>query len=781
MDDDESRGVKDRVDEFVRDAHTTAMGLDWDLNPHEILKAYGRPRTKRARRRASVVLVAAAILVVFFVPLPHVSLFGRIVAPAKQPIPTSLPKGPLPKAQALLPARYSFFAVSQTGFSLELTGLDVPSTIANPPANAKCVSARLDESTLRLYDLAVAICPAAGSSSPYWEVESAQFTNHATARIAHRDRRTGKIVLGPVIMTWKDSSDSHPESIVGDGSLWLFDAATAKGSEVLRVSETTGQVENTIPIPGGLFRPILATDDDGLWMGVATNGGYAEGLPGSPIYHIAVGSNVAKIVFTGGHATSWMVASGHTLWDDILTVSTPGGQVSQAIWRFDGPGAKRVFHASTQLPYGVTVIGDEAEGLWTVASQLQPGSSPNADTDTDCTGVPAVVYINPDTGRQRVVTTIPVGSVGSGNAGYGCENEDLAESQGVIVAGDLYILEDTLSYDGSYTEVLRIPVATSLRGTAGSVAAVRPQVPGPLAIGPNGNLYISDAARDQVLELLPSGRFRVVAGDGRSGFSGDGGPALTAELRLGGGGLAFSKDGTLYIADSGNDRVRAVSPDGVMTTVLGDGASPRPQAAARPFAPTPARRFALGSPRALSVAPNGDLYVAATDIIRLGPGGLVTWVAGGKVAGSPPGSGLIESEFGNSTGVAVDGRGNVFVVNPISFGVAEITTSGALVNLGRSFGFGVPDRAAVTTTPNGEVVVAGLNGLFEITPSGRVLTIRAQPRLGGGIGFVPFGVAASSSGVIYEDTNPLPQWTHRSAIVSITHGAKARVFWSSAQ
>ena len=121
------------------------------------------------------------------------------------------------------------------------------------------------------------------------------------------------------------------------------------------------------------------------------------------------------------------------------------------------------------------------------------------------------------------------------------------------------------------------------------------------------------------------------------------------------------------------------------------------------------------------------------------------------------------------------------MVNPISFGVAEITTSGALVNLGRSFGFGVPDRAAVTTTPNGEVVVAGLNGLFEITPSGRVLTIRAQPRLGGGIGFVPFGVAASSSGVIYEDTNPLPQWTHRSAIVSITHGAKARVLWSSAQ
>ena len=80
MDDNEPRGVKDRVDQLVRDAHKTAMGLDWDLNAHEILEASGRPRTKRVRRRASVVLVAAAIIVVFFVPLPHVSLFGRIVA-----------------------------------------------------------------------------------------------------------------------------------------------------------------------------------------------------------------------------------------------------------------------------------------------------------------------------------------------------------------------------------------------------------------------------------------------------------------------------------------------------------------------------------------------------------------------------------------------------------------------------------------------------------------------------------------------------------------------------
>jgi hypothetical protein len=777
MDDNEPRGVKDRVDQLVRDAHKTAMGLYWDLNAHKILEASGRPRSKRVRRRASVVLVAAAIIVVFFVPLPHLSLFGRIVAPAKRPIPTSVAKKPLPRAQAVLPARFTFTAINQVGSGLELSGLAVPSANTNPPTYAKCASAKLNYSTLRLYDIVVASCSVEeNGSSPFWVAEFDDYTDHATARIAHRDRRTGKVVLGPVVMTWSDGSTTHLQSLAGDGSLWLFDAGTTRGAEVLRISEETGRVENTIPVPD-VDRPILAIDNDGLWMGVATNGGYAQGLSGSPIYHIAVGSNVAKVIFTGGRATAWMVASGHTLWDEILTVSTPGGRVSQAIWRFDGPQAKRVFHTASQLPFGGTVIGDETEGLWTVASQLPPGAGPNADTDTDCTGIPAVIYINPNTGRQRIVTTLPYGSDGFG---YQCDGENLAENQGAIVDGDLYILDGTTGASGPYTELFRIPVAAPLRRTSSSVPAVRPQTPGPLAIGPNGNLYISDAGRDQVLELLPSGRFRVVAGDGRRGFSGDGGPASAAELRLGGAGLAFSRDGTLYIADSGNDRVRAVSPHGVITTVLGDGVSPRPQAGALRFAPTPARRFALGSPRALSVAPNGDLYVAATDIVRLGPDGLVSWVAGGKNT-SPPGYGLIESEFGNSTGVAVDGRGNVFVVNPISFGVAEIATSGALVNFGRNFGFGVPDQAAITTTPDGDVVVAGLNGLFKITPSGRVVTIGTQPRLGRGIGFVPFGVAANNSGVIYEDTNPIPQWTYQSAIVSVTRGARARLLWLSSQ
>jgi len=148
-----------------------------------------------------------------------------------------------------------------------------------------------------------------------------------------------------------------------------------------------------------------------------------------------------------------MVVSGHTLWGDIATVSLPSGQLTQDIWRFDGPQAQRAFHTRTLLPFGITVIGNEAEGLWTVASQLAPGAGPNADTDTNCTGVPAVIRIDPDSGHQRVVTTLAPGSVGSG---FDCEAEDLAENQGVTAGGNLYLLDDVAVAGGGYTRLFRV-------------------------------------------------------------------------------------------------------------------------------------------------------------------------------------------------------------------------------------------------------------------------------------------------------------------------------------
>jgi sugar lactone lactonase YvrE len=94
--------------------------------------------------------------------------------------------------------------------------------------------------------------------------------------------------------------------------------------------------------------------------------------------------------------------------------------------------------------------------------------------------------------------------------------------------------------------------------------------PADLAVGSDHSLYIADLGSSQVFKVAADGRITVFAGNGKHGFAGDGGPAVAAEI----GqpiGLAVGPDGTVYIGDPDNARVRAVAPDGVITTAMGNG------------------------------------------------------------------------------------------------------------------------------------------------------------------------------------------------------------------
>ena len=146
--------------------------------------------------------------------------------------------------------------------------------------------------------------------------------------------------------------------------------------------------------------------------------------------------------------------------------------------------------------------------------------------------------------------------------------------------------------------------------------------PTSLAIGPNKNLYIADDMRDQVLERLPDGTFEPVAGNGTVGFSGDGGPATSAQLNYP-SGITFGPDGTLYIADYGNGRIRAVSSAGIITTIAGSGGQ-----GAWVADGTPALEASL-RPTAMAFGPEALMYVADDqEVLRLEPNGTFTRVLG---------------------------------------------------------------------------------------------------------------------------------------------------------
>jgi hypothetical protein len=346
-----------------------------------------------------------------------------------------------------------------------------------------------------------------------------------------------------------------------------------------------------------------------------------------------------------------------------------------------------------------------------------------------------------------------------------------------------------------------------------SQPAVATAVGGPLkhpyglAVARNGDLYIVDSARDQVLRRLPSGRFQVVAGDGHRGFSGDGGRAIDAELKLGTrSGIVIAKDGTLYIADSGNDRVRAVSADGIIKTVAGDGRSGGDDHDGLILHTTPALDAAFGAPSGLAIGGSGDLYIAAGNVVRLTPNGLIEWVAG-KRGASDCGFGIYcnpagEADFTYPDQLAFDGAGDLFVAVDNGPSLYEIAANGRLAYLGQFRGDGGGVAGALAEAPDGTVVEAGTLGLARLPTNGRFKLPKQPSQLprapgdaipgnldqglgpnkelvgGSNIFIAGDGVAVGPNGAVYADTNT-GIVTSVSALVEVEPGGKVLTLWKS--
>jgi len=126
---------------------------------------------------------------------------------------------------------------------------------------------------------------------------------------------------------------------------------------------------------------------------------------------------------------------------------------------------------------------------------------------------------------------------------------------------------------------------------------------GGLAIDVQGNLFIADTYNHRIRKVCAAGTISTVAGSGRSGYSGDSGPGVNATLNTP-QGLAFDKDGNLLIADQTNDRIRKLTPGGILTTIAGTGR--------RDFKGDggPAISAAFRAPNDVLVDPQGNILIA---------------------------------------------------------------------------------------------------------------------------------------------------------------------------
>ena len=201
-------------------------------------------------------------------------------------------------------------------------------------------------------------------------------------------------------------------------------------------------------------------------------------------------------------------------------------------------------------------------------------------------------------------------------------------------------------------------------GDGGPATAAQLCGPSGVTLGPDGSIYVADTFNQRVRRIAGDGTISTFAGTGVSGFSGDGGPAAAAQFFLPAQTL-FDAAGNLYVSDYGNSRVRVVSPTGTISTVAGNGLpDPLPSRYTQVGDGGPALDAIFNMATSAAFGPSGELYVADNSdsrIRKIAPDGTVTTVAGTGVAGnSGDGGPAIQAGIVRPITVAVDKSGTVY-------------------------------------------------------------------------------------------------------------------------
>ena len=269
-----------------------------------------------------------------------------------------------------------------------------------------------------------------------------------------------------------------------------------------------------------------------------------------------------------------------------------------------------------------------------------------------------------------------------------------------------------------------------------------------VAVDGAGNLFIADAYAGRIRQVSPDGIITTVAGNGSQGFSGDNGPATSAQLNNP-SGVVVDSAGNLFIADTGNQRIRKVSRGGVISTVAGDGPSDSPEAAGDGG---PATSAQLGLPTYVALDAIGNLFIAENyggpgpgygGIREVSVDGIITTVAGGGSSGLGDDGSATSAQLVGPYGVAVDGSGNLFIADGQDR-IRKVSTSGIITTVAGNgnccfWGDGGPAINAamsawgVAVDGAGDIFIAdfGNQRVREVASSGIITTVAGGGALAG--------------------------------------------------
>jgi hypothetical protein len=196
-----------------------------------------------------------------------------------------------------------------------------------------------------------------------------------------------------------------------------------------------------------------------------------------------------------------------------------------------------------------------------------------------------------------------------------------------------------------------------------------------MAFDTAGNFYFSNYRYHRVRKIDTSGIISTVAGTGTKGFNGDGGPAMVAQLSLP-AGLAIDSEGNLYIGDAGNNRVRKVTPEGIISTVAGNGlieyTGDGGPATAAGLNSGPAANatldVAIDSADNLLIADPGNCVIR-----KVTPDGVIHTIAGNGMAGFSGDGGIATAaQMLYPSAMALDSKGNLFISDQFMFRIRKV-------------------------------------------------------------------------------------------------------------
>ena len=329
----------------------------------------------------------------------------------------------------------------------------------------------------------------------------------------------------------------------------------------------------------------------------------------------------------------------------------------------------------------------------------------------------------------RLTTVLGIGGFG----GYNGDNRPAKEAStnlprglALDALGNLYVAEDRnhrirrVGPDGKVTTVAGTGVA-GFSGDGGQAAEARLSNPRAVAVDADGTLYIGDSGNFRLRKVAPDGTITTIAGTGTAGVPSETGPAASSQV----GNIVglVIQDGKLYVSDNSSHKI-LVLDKGAFSTVIGTGVN------ADPAPGTSGKTAAMGAPWAIGFDANGAFYVPSRGrIYRVAPSGVWTLIAGTDTPGfSGDGGSAVQAAFGALQGVGVEPNGTVYAVDLQNHRIRRIvgglitTVAGADPFLGDKG----PAISATLSFPTGMFALPGRGLLIADQFSHRVRLVDAQ-------------------------------------------------------